>query len=63
MRRCRGVLTGLIGCLTVAFIVFSTRSASDDQDLFDKESKDTTNTIEDYANQLREQLAKNKQVS
>ncbi|XP_043468853.1 heparan sulfate 2-O-sulfotransferase 1-like isoform X1 [Leptopilina heterotoma] len=62
MRRCRGVLTGLIGCLTVAFIVFSTRSFTDDQDLFDKESKDTTNTSEDYANQAKEQIAKNKQT-
>lgn len=62
MRRCRGVLTGLIGCLTVAFIVFSTRSFTDDQDLFDKESKDTTNTSDDYANQAKEQIAKNKQV-
>ena len=47
MRRFRGVLTGLIGCLTVAFIVFSTRSVTDGKNLFEKESKESTNFIED----------------
>ena len=57
MRRCRGVYTGLIGFLTVAFIVFNTRTVTDGEDHFEKESKDVTNTIQDYANRPEERKA------